>query len=154
MAAGETRVPMQKASLRKGLLLTAGWLSVFAGLLGILLPVLPTTPFLLLAAFCFSRSSERLHRWMINHPWFGPPIRQWQENHTISRGNKQRALALILISFSLTLFFAPLPDQARLLLVLMAAALIWMVARLPQSPTESAKKQKISAQKVAADYEQ
>ncbi len=61
-----------------------GLLSVALGAIGILLPLLPTVPFMLLAAFCFSRSSERLHHWLISHPTFGPPIEDWQSKGTIA----------------------------------------------------------------------
>lgn len=72
--------------------LLAGYLFLGLGLLGALLPVLPTTPFLLLAAGCFARSSPRLHRWLLGHPLFGPPIRNWEENGAISRPAKRLAV--------------------------------------------------------------
>ena len=52
----------------------------FTGLamIGVILPLLPTVPFLLLAAFCFARSSDRFHRWLVEHPTLGPPIRDWR----------------------------------------------------------------------------
>ncbi len=63
------------------------------GLAGVVLPVVPTTPFLLLAAACFARSSPRLHGWLVAHPVFGPPIRDWQAHGAISRRAKTLALA-------------------------------------------------------------
>lgn len=56
--------------------------------MGAVLPLLPTVPFLLLAAFCFARSSVRLHRWLVGHPTFGPPIRDWEERGAIGRRAK------------------------------------------------------------------
>ncbi len=74
---------------RQLIYLCAGWLSLGLGIIGIPLPLLPTTPFLLLAAFCFARGSERWHQWLITHPSFGPPILNWQEHRAISRGAKR-----------------------------------------------------------------
>ncbi len=54
------------------------------GLIGVVLPILPTVPFMLLAAFFFSKSSERLHYWLISHPKLGPPIVEWQTNGAIN----------------------------------------------------------------------
>ena len=121
-------------ALIKTLLLIGGWLSLITGLIGILLPLLPTTPFLLLAAFCFSRSSTRLHHWLSHHPWFGPPIQQWQQTHTVSRKTKKKALFLILISFTASLLLTPLPLLGKAALLLLALLLMWFVARLPERP--------------------
>lgn len=73
------------------------------GLLGIPLPLLPTTPFLLLAAFCFSQSSERLHNWLMSHPKLSPPIKDWQAHGAISM--KAKALAGLAMLASLLLSF-------------------------------------------------
>lgn len=79
-----------------------GWLFVGLGVVGIVLPLLPTTPFLLLAALCFSRGSEKIHGWLLNHPTLGPPIHDWQSNRAISRRSKVVAtlsmLALLIIT--------------------------------------------------------
>lgn len=69
----------------KYLWISLGWISVTLGFLGIFLPLLPTTPFLLLAAFSFSKGSEPLHNWLITHPKLGPPIAHWNEHRAISR---------------------------------------------------------------------
>jgi uncharacterized membrane protein YbaN (DUF454 family) len=79
-----------------------GLIAVVLGLLGVLLPLLPTVPFLLLAAFCFARSSERLHAWMMEHPTLGPPILDWQQNGAISRRAKKLATISVVAVFSLS----------------------------------------------------
>jgi hypothetical protein len=68
--------------------LTVGVLALAAGIVGLFLPIVPTVPFVLLAAFGFARSSDRLHRWLLEHPVFGPPIADWQERGAVSRRAK------------------------------------------------------------------
>ncbi|WP_208437216.1 YbaN family protein [Bartonella taylorii] len=60
-----------------------GWAMVILGIIGIVLPIMPTVPFLLVASWCFARSSPRFHHWLNNHRVFGPPIKQWEEKRAI-----------------------------------------------------------------------
>ncbi|MGR3320539.1 MAG: YbaN family protein [Pseudooceanicola sp.] len=80
-----------------------GLIALGLGLVGIVLPLLPTVPFLLLAAFCFARSSERLHSWLINHDKFGPPIEDWSRYGAISLSGKRYATLSIALVFSLSI---------------------------------------------------
>ena len=80
-----------------------GVLCVSFGALGVFLPLLPTVPFMLLAAFCFARSSPQLHHWLLNHPVFGPPIVDWQERGAISRRGKIAATVSIAAVFGVSL---------------------------------------------------
>ena len=80
-----------------------GLVSVGLGLIGIVLPLLPTVPFLLLAAFFFARSSERLHSWILSHPTFGPSIIDWQERGAIHPRGKRVATLSIGLVFGLSL---------------------------------------------------
>ncbi|WP_019220854.1 YbaN family protein [Bartonella senegalensis] len=61
-----------------------GWVMIILGVIGIVLPIMPTVPFLLIASWCFARSSPRFHHWLNNHRVFGPPIKQWEEKRAIS----------------------------------------------------------------------
>jgi len=70
------------------------------GIAGVVLPLLPTTPFLLLAAFAFARSSPRLHNWLVTHPHFGPPIENWRLYGGIDRKSKVLAMVVIVATFA------------------------------------------------------
>ena len=89
--------------IRVALWRAGGIVAVGLGLLGVPLPLLPTTPFMLLAVFCFARSSPRLHDWLVHHPRFGPPIRDWRERGAISRKNKTYAMVAMTAVFALSL---------------------------------------------------
>jgi len=73
------------------------------GAIGVILPLLPTTPFVLLAAYCFARSSPQLHDWLLNHPSFGPLISNWNRYGSIDRRSKRIAMIVILLTLSMTL---------------------------------------------------
>lgn len=79
-----------------------GCLAVALGAIGAVLPLLPTVPFLLLAAFCFARSSRRMHHWLVTHPTFGPGIVNWQKSGAISRRAKYLASLSMLAAFLLS----------------------------------------------------
>lgn len=79
-----------------------GLVALGLGAIGVILPLVPTVPFLLLAAFCFSRSSRRLHDWLMTHPVFGPPIHDWRERGAISRRAKWLATVSIAAAFGIS----------------------------------------------------
>ena len=80
---------------KRYLLIALGWLCIVLGVIGIFLPILPTTPFILLAAWAFSRSSERFHRWLVNHPQLGPIVSAWQDGAGIPRKVRNRVILLL-----------------------------------------------------------
>lgn len=76
------------------------------GIAGAVLPLVPTTPFLLLAAFAFAKSSPRLHAWLTTHPQFGPLIDNWQQHRAIGRGAKRAALVVMALAFAMSWLLA------------------------------------------------
>jgi uncharacterized membrane protein YbaN (DUF454 family) len=84
--------------------LVVGWLSLALGTIGIVLPLLPTTPFVLLSAYCFSKSSVRFHRWLLTHKVFGPLVRDWEQGGVIRI--KAKILATVSIVLMLSLSFS------------------------------------------------
>ncbi len=114
--------------MRRFLYLCLGFASVALGAAGIVLPLLPTVPFMLLAAFFFARSSPGLEAWIVGHPRFGPHVRAWREKGAISRAGKRSAFAAFAISAALGLILLPFPW----LLAPLAAALAggsWIATR-------------------------
>lgn len=87
----------------------AGWLALGLGILGIFLPLLPTTPFLLLAALCFSKGSPRMHAWIVNHPQFGPLLSDWRERRAIPLRAKIVASVMLIPLFLLAAVFPRYP---------------------------------------------
>lgn len=85
-----------------------GWLSVALGVIGIFLPVLPTTPFLLLAAACFARSSPRFYHWLVDHPRLGPWIRGYLEGGGIPLKGKVWAIGLMWVSIGVSCWLVPM----------------------------------------------
>jgi len=106
--------------VRRTLYLIAGFASLVLAGFGVVLPLLPTVPFVILAAFCFARSSPALERRLLEHRVFGPHILRWRERGAISRKGKRAALVAFAVSIVLALVFSPLPWS----LIPIAAALI------------------------------
>lgn len=117
--------------LKRGLFLLLGLTALALGLLGIVLPLLPTVPFILLAAFCFARSSDRLHLWLMTHPWFADALTQWQQQGAMRKGLKRKALILTAISFSISIIWVPLV-WVKGLLITMALILLWYLKSIPE----------------------
>ncbi len=116
-------------------LIAIGWLNVALGVIGLFLPVMPTTIFLLIALWAFSKSSVRFHRWLYNHPTLGVAIRDWHAHRVIPV--KAKILAIAVMSASLayvTLFVA----QGWLLPLALAAGLGAVAAFILTRPSRAA----------------
>lgn len=115
------------ARLRRSLLYIAGWLSLVLGIIGAFLPLLPTTPFLLLASACFLRSSPKAAEWMLNNRYFGEYVRDFQENRGIPMGVKIRAIVIMWASLAVSAYVMPVPWARWLLLIPGAGVTIFLL---------------------------
>lgn len=122
--------PPMSGPLRYALLL-CGWLALGLGVLGIALPVLPTTPFLLLAAACFLRSSKGLYAWLVSSPRFGPHINDYLEERRLQRRTKVVALVMLWVSVLSSAYFFVDLFAVDLLLIAIAAVVSVYLLRLP-----------------------
>ena len=111
----------------------AGWLAFGAGVIGVFLPLLPTVPFMLLAAFCFARGSERFHDWLLAHPRFGKPIHDWRAHGSISRRGKVAAMAAILAAFGMSVLLGVKAYVLGIQAVVLTGVVIFILTR-PDGP--------------------
>lgn len=102
--------------VRRWALFALGWIFFGLGLAGMVLPVLPTTPFMLLALWAFSSSSERFHGWLYHHRVFGPPLQRWSRERSISPWVKVVALVSITGSYAWMLFWVRPPGWASVVM--------------------------------------
>jgi len=117
---------------------TLGWLFFTVGIIGAFLPVLPTTIFMILALWAFSKSSEKLHHWLYTHRIFGAALQQWQQYKVIPR--KAKILAVSMICFSMTyIYFYPLVTLKYTLLIeaVMFGVIIYILSKPSQIPNEN-----------------
>jgi uncharacterized protein len=117
----------------KIVLIVTGWLCVVLGVIGIVLPILPTTPFMLLAAACFAKSSPRFHGWLLNNKVFGSIIKNWQTERYIEKKTKIRALLLVAFTFMVSILMVGI---LKLQIMLLCFWLIcsFFIARLSTTP--------------------
>jgi len=106
---------------------------VILGMIGALLPVLPTTPFLLLALTCFANSSPRFHKILLNNRWFGNDLQQWEENRSIARASKIKAMMLIVVTFAWSIGILHGRVQLQFGLLLMGSILLLFMWRLKET---------------------
>ncbi|QUS36439.1 YbaN family protein [Falsirhodobacter algicola] len=108
-----------------------GAVALVLGLLGIPLPLLPTVPFLLLAAFCFARGAPRWHDWLLQHPRLGPPIHDWRERRAIGRGTKWKITVMTAALPILSVMLA-VPTGLLVLQAVIAVAICLIIWTRPE----------------------
>ena len=118
------------------LLFSLGWLLFGVGFVGIFVPVLPTTPLMLLALWCFSRSSDRFHDWLYTHKHFGPPLQQWHRYRVIPLAAKCIALLFMVGSLVYVFVFLATPVWAKALMSVTMTFVCWFILTRPSLPPE------------------
>jgi hypothetical protein len=115
----------------RALFLIAGIVALGFGIAGILLPVLPTTPLVILAAACFARSYRPFHEWLLAHRLFGPTLREWHEHRSIPRRTKLTAIAMMAVALGASVVFFIEPAWLKTLLAAFGVGLALWMYRLP-----------------------
>ncbi|MBC7538372.1 MAG: YbaN family protein [Bacteriovorax sp.] len=109
-----------------------GHLFLVLGIIGAFLPVIPTTPFLLVAVFCYSKSSSKLHEWILNHKYLGPPLNDWEKNGVI--GLKAKVLATFMLSLVI-IFRIPFLKVALVIRIIAIVILILVLVFIWSRPS-------------------
>lgn len=120
-------------SVRKWLLALLGTLCLLAGIIGIFVPVWPTTCFLLMAAGCYSKSSERMHRWLMENRWFGRHLKQYKQSGTVDPRIKNVSVASLWISALISIQVTGGNVYLGILVMAIAMLITVHVVRLPSS---------------------
>ena len=118
--------------LKRSIFLVSGSLFFIVGLIGVLVPILPTTPFMILSAACFAESSPRFHKMLLNNRWFGEDLRRWEDNRTMKRATKKRATWIIVITFTLSISILWGNTVWQLLLLCTALLLLYFLWRIAE----------------------
>jgi hypothetical protein len=126
-----------KKKLKQYLFITLGWIFVALGAIGAVLPLLPTTPFLILALACFAENSPRFHRMLLNHKWFGPPLQQWEQTHTMRPKVKKNVYLLIILTFAISITVLWGRTGLQLMLVGFCLTLLWFISLIKEAERES-----------------
>ncbi len=118
----------------KPLLFLLGWCFFLLGAVGVVVPGLPTTPFMLLALWAFSKSSKRFHDWLYNHPFFGPPLQAWERDRVISLPVKVFALVAMVGALAYMIFGARVPAWVSILTAVIMAYGAYFILTKPSKP--------------------
>lgn len=118
------------ARFKKGILLSIGTISVVLGIIGIIIPLIPTTPLLLLGAACWFRTSKKLHHWLVNNKWLGPYIKQYQDGLGIPLKTKLFVITIMWISISFSAILIVPIFWVKILLFLVAGCITCYISSI------------------------
>ena len=130
----------KKNKITRALLMIAGTICLVFAAIGLVLPLIPTTPFLLAAAACYCRSSERFYSWLINNRWFGEYIRNYREGNGIPLKTKVLAVTILWVTISISAVFLVPILLVQVVLFIVAVAVSIHILRLPTYKKKQLKK--------------
>ncbi len=130
MSDGDLEFGKSSAASRH-LFLLAGHLSLTVGVIGLLVPVMPTSPFVIIAAACYARSSERFYRLLLNNRYFGEDVRFWRERRCVRRKLRNLSVAALAVAFSFTVLIFITPFWAQLTVGVLGVAAVVAVLCIP-----------------------
>lgn len=113
-----------------------GWVFVGTGVVGAFLPVLPTTPFMILALWMFSKSSDRFHNWLYNHPVFGPSLHRWHEHRVIPPLAKVASISMMSLSLIYIIGWSVVPVWGIVLTAIIMVYAAWFILTKPSRAPE------------------
>ncbi len=123
-----------RSRLAKALYGLVGGIALALGIIGIFLPGLPTTPFVLLAAACFAKASPRVHQWMLQHQLIGPLLRNWEEHRSLTVRTKCVAIGSMLLMIAISIWSFSGRPWIQVSLLVLAAIGALTVLRIPTRP--------------------
>ena len=126
----DLQINVVSSPIIKALLITSGTISVGIGIIGIFLPLLPTTPFLLLAAACYARSSKRFYVWLLTNKYFGKYIRNYREGKGIPLKTKLFSIGLLWITITISIIIIK-QNWISVLLIIIALLVSWHIVSIP-----------------------
>jgi uncharacterized membrane protein YbaN (DUF454 family) len=126
-----TALQLHGSRVVRALLWVAGSAALVLGLIGVVLPGLPTTPFILLAAACYAKASPRLHAWLLNHRWFGPMLRDWERERSLTRRNKTVSIVSMTVMVGVSIWTFEGRSVVQAVLLVTAAVGAAVILRIP-----------------------
>lgn len=111
-------------------LITLGWFFVIVGAIGIFLPILPTTPFMILALGLFAKSSPRFHEMLLNNRWIGDDLKRWEKFKCMKTKTKLRAMSLVLVTFLISILILMDRPNLQIMLVVIGLILLFFISRV------------------------
>jgi len=117
--------------MMRGVYIIVGTIALIFGAIGVFLPVVPTTPFILLAAACYLRGSDRLHAWILSSRWFGETIKNYQEGRGLTRDTKLRAISMMWVMILVSAGFFVSSLFVRVAMICVAVGVTVYLVRLP-----------------------